>query len=108
MMADQVIETGLALPTDEPAKQTTLTPEEAHNAAFVKSQFSDEKVSVWATKRFDAPPFPPLPTHEDLPEEDSTFVKNFQEHPQSILLTDSIWPVLEKLHPDGQFAVGQD
>jgi hypothetical protein len=38
--------------------------------------------------------------HTELPESDGTFVKNWQEHPQSILLTDSITPVLQKLHPD--------
>ena len=51
---------------------------------------------------------PPFPDHTQLPEEDGTFVKNFQEHPQSILLTDSIGPILVKLHPDGQYAIGQD
>ena len=40
-----------------------------------------------------------LPDHKQLPESDGTFVKNFQEHPQSIVLTSSIAPVLEKLHP---------
>jgi Uma2 family endonuclease len=35
-------------------------------------------------------------------------VKNFQEHPQSIILTDSIGPIVERLHPDGQYAIGQD
>lgn len=49
-----------------------------------------------------------LPTHLDLPESDGTFVKNFQEHPQSVLLTDSIRPILEKKHPDRRFAIGQD
>ncbi|MGB8701957.1 MAG: Uma2 family endonuclease [Thermosynechococcaceae cyanobacterium] len=49
-----------------------------------------------------------LPDHTQLPESDGTFVKNFQEHPQSILLTDSIEPVLQKLHPDGQYCIGQD
>ena len=49
-----------------------------------------------------------LPDHTQLPDSDGTFVKNFQEHPQSILLTESIWSKLGKLHPDGQFAVGQD
>ncbi len=49
-----------------------------------------------------------LPDHTQLPESDGTFVKNFQEHPQSILLTDSIQPVLERHHPDGQYAIGQD
>ena len=49
-----------------------------------------------------------LPDHKQLPETDGTFVKNFQEHPQSIVLTSSIAPVLEKLHPDGQYCIGQD
>jgi Uma2 family endonuclease len=51
---------------------------------------------------------PQFPDHTQLPESDGTFVKNFQEHPQSILLTDSIDPVLKRLHPDGQYAIGQD
>ena len=50
----------------------------------------------------------PFPDRTQLPEEDGTFVKNFQEHPQSIILTDSIRPVLQGLHPDGQYAIGQD
>jgi Uma2 family endonuclease len=56
-----------------------------------------------------------LPDHTELPESDGTFVfakraegKNFQEHPQSILLTDSIRPVLQQLHPDRQYCIGQD
>jgi Putative restriction endonuclease len=49
-----------------------------------------------------------LPDHTQLPDSDGNFVKNFQEHPQSILLTESIWPILETLHPDGQFCIGQD
>jgi Uma2 family endonuclease len=49
-----------------------------------------------------------LPDHTELPESDGTFVKNFQEHPQSILLTDSIRPVLQQLHPDGRYRIGQD
>ncbi len=49
-----------------------------------------------------------LPDHTQLPESDGTFVKNFQEHPQSILLTDSIKPVLQKRHSDGQYCIGQD
>ncbi|MGD1900792.1 MAG: Uma2 family endonuclease [Geitlerinemataceae cyanobacterium] len=49
-----------------------------------------------------------LPDHTDLPEKDGTFVKNFQEHPQSIILTDSIGAVLQKRHPDGQYTIGQD
>jgi Uma2 family endonuclease len=49
-----------------------------------------------------------LPDHTQLPESDGTFVKNFQEHPQSILLTDSIKSTLDKFHPDGRYAIGQD
>ena len=49
-----------------------------------------------------------FPDHNQLPESDGTFVKNFQEHPQSILLTDSLSEVLKKLHPDGNYAIGQD
>ncbi|MEM8506001.1 MAG: Uma2 family endonuclease [Cyanobacteria bacterium P01_D01_bin.1] len=50
----------------------------------------------------------PLPDHTQLPESDGTFVKNFQEHPQSMLLTSSIQPLLDRLHPDGNYAIGQD
>ena len=49
-----------------------------------------------------------LPDHTQLPCEDGTFVKNLQEHPQSVLLTDSILPVLQQLRPDGQYCIGQD
>lgn len=51
---------------------------------------------------------PQFPDHTQLPESDGTFVKNFQEHPQSIILTDSVGPVLQQLHPDGQYCIGQD
>jgi hypothetical protein len=53
--------------------------------------------------------------HTQLPESDGTFVfaersggKFFQEHPQSILLTSAIRPVLEQPHPDGRYCIGQD
>ncbi|NEP82895.1 MAG: Uma2 family endonuclease [Okeania sp. SIO3B3] len=49
-----------------------------------------------------------FPDHTQLPESDGSFVKNFQEHPQSIILTDSITPVLQRIHPDGKYAIGQD
>ncbi len=48
------------------------------------------------------------PDHTQLPETDGTFVKNFQEHPQSILLTTSIEPLLRQRHPDGNYCIGQD
>ncbi|WP_263975427.1 hypothetical protein [Leptolyngbya sp. 7M] len=58
----------------------------------------------------------PFPDHTQLPESDGTFVfaqraggsQNFQEHPQSLLLTDSLDPVLERLHPNGTYVIGQD
>ena len=46
--------------------------------------------------------------HTQLPESDGSFVKNFQEHPQSILLTDAIQPVLQERHPNGRYCIGQD
>jgi Uma2 family endonuclease len=49
-----------------------------------------------------------LPDHTQLPESDGKFVKNFQEHPQSILLTDSITPILQQLHSDARYCIGQD
>jgi len=49
-----------------------------------------------------------LPDHTQLPDSDGNFVKNFQEHPQSIVLTSSIQPILQQLHPDGNYAIGQD
>jgi Uma2 family endonuclease len=58
----------------------------------------------------DLRPYPEtsLPDHTQLPDSNGTFVKNWQEHPQSILLTDSIKPVLQKLYSDGQYFIGQD
>lgn len=46
--------------------------------------------------------------HKELPESDGSIVENFLEHPQSILLTESIWPLLQQRHADGAFCVGQD
>jgi Uma2 family endonuclease len=49
-----------------------------------------------------------LPDHTQLPDSDGAVVQNFQELPQSMLLADAIRPVLQKLHPDGHFCIGQD
>ncbi|MEG4858093.1 Uma2 family endonuclease [Microcoleus sp. K1-B6] len=51
---------------------------------------------------------PAFPDHTQLPDFDGTFVKNFQEHPQSLILTDSLGQILQQRHPDGQYAIGQD
>jgi len=38
---------------------------------------------------------PAFPDHTQLPDEDGTFVKNFHEHPQSIILADwMFWDLL--------------
>jgi len=49
-----------------------------------------------------------LPDHTQLPESDGTFANNFQEYSQSLLLTDSITPILQALHPDEQYCIGQN
>jgi Uma2 family endonuclease len=49
-----------------------------------------------------------LPDHKQLPDTDGAIVQNFQEHPQSVLLTDTITPQLRRIRPDGQWAIGQD
>jgi hypothetical protein len=44
-----------------------------------------------------------LPDHNQLPDSDGNFVKNFQEPPEGDLLTDCITPILQQFHPDGQY-----
>jgi hypothetical protein len=40
------------------------------------------------------------PDHTQLPDSDDNFVKNFQEHPQSVILTE---PLLDKIHLDKDY-----
>ncbi|MDE5082569.1 MAG: Uma2 family endonuclease [Trichodesmium sp. St15_bin1_1] len=49
-----------------------------------------------------------LPDHTQLPDKDQDFVKNFQEPPEGDLLTHSITPILQQIHPDRQYCVGRD
>ena len=49
-----------------------------------------------------------LPDHTQLPDSDGNFVKNFQEPPEGDLLTDCITPILQQIHPDGQYCIGRD
>lgn len=49
-----------------------------------------------------------LPDDLELAEENGEFKQSFREPPQSLLRSSSIWPVLEPIHSDRQFAVGQD
>lgn len=55
-----------------------------------------------------SPNFPfRVPDHTDLPDTDGE-MENPQELPQSILLTESIDPILRRRHPDDQFFVGSN
>ena len=47
-----------------------------------------------------------LPTHLDLPFEDGELVENYRELPQTELLNSTLRPVLRRMNPDGQFAIG--
>jgi Uma2 family endonuclease len=49
-----------------------------------------------------------VPDHTQLPDKDGVPMKNFQEAPQSRLLTDTLEPVLHLHHPDGRYAIGRD
>jgi Uma2 family endonuclease len=48
------------------------------------------------------------PDHTELPDEDGTFMHNFQELPQRSLLSGSLRPRLKVLHPDEQYCIGCD
>lgn len=48
------------------------------------------------------------PAHTRPPESDGAFAQSFQEHPQSVLLTESLKPTLQQRHPDGRYTIGQD
>ena len=54
------------------------------------------------------PSVEPLPDHTQLPEKDGTFVRNFQEPPQSTLLSGSLFPRLVVLYGYGRFCIGCD
>jgi len=88
----------LILP-DNSSPEITTAPVDASTEAFTE---------VSSTSRISHPSKVSLPDHLQLPESNGTFVKNFQEHPQSLILTSSIEPVLQKLHPDRQYCIGQD
>jgi Uma2 family endonuclease len=49
-----------------------------------------------------------MPDHTQLPTSGGGFAQSFHEHPQSMALTLSIRPMLDQLHTDGQYAIGQD
>lgn len=54
-----------------------------------------------------APP-PALPTHLDLPDTDGKPVENTYQPLQSALLTGVLTPVLDRLHPDGNYLAAAD
>jgi Uma2 family endonuclease len=49
-----------------------------------------------------------LPDHMQLPEKDDVPVMNSLEQFQNALLSDSLEPVLQQLHPDRHYFIGQD
>src|SRR5438309_1655342 len=49
-----------------------------------------------------------LPDHKQLPDTDGIPVQNSLALPQSMQLTGAILPVLDRLHPDGRYFIGQD
>jgi Uma2 family endonuclease len=49
-----------------------------------------------------------FPDRTQLPKSDGVFAGNFQEHLQSIIITESIIQTLQDLHPNGQYYIGQD
>jgi len=52
-------------------------------------------------------PGPLPPNHLQLPDSDGKPVDNFFEHPQAIILTESLVPFLRRRCPDGRYAIGQ-
>jgi Uma2 family endonuclease len=49
-----------------------------------------------------------LPDHTQLPDKDGIPVRNSQEPIQSRLLTDSLQPILRRIHPDEDYFIGED
>jgi len=49
-----------------------------------------------------------LPTHLDLPHPDDKPVENTYQPEQSAMLTAALTPHLDRLHPDGNYFIGQD
>jgi Uma2 family endonuclease len=49
-----------------------------------------------------------LPGHLELPDENDEIGDNFREGPQNGLLNQTIWPILDRLHPNHDFALGHD
>ncbi len=72
------------------------------------SKYTEESADISATAGLPTS----LPDHTQLPDSDGKFVlaqragsQNFQEPPEGDLLTDCITPILQQLHPDGQYIV---
>jgi Uma2 family endonuclease len=51
---------------------------------------------------------PTLPTHLDLPDTDGMPMQSFLQPIQIALLTAILRPVIQALHPDGRYLIGQD
>jgi Uma2 family endonuclease len=62
----------------------------------------------WAPELPGLPPGSQLPDHTQLPDTDGRPMESYQQPPQSSILTESLWPRLLELYPNGHFSVGQD
>src|SRR3954462_1580463 len=49
-----------------------------------------------------------LPDHKGLPESDGSAMPNMQQPPQTEMLNQCLGPVLNEIHPDGQYCVAGD
>jgi Uma2 family endonuclease len=49
-----------------------------------------------------------LPDHKQLPESDGSAMPNMQQPPQTDILDQCLIPVLDQIHPDGQYCVAGD
>ena len=50
--------------------------------------------------------FAPLPDHTQLPDKDESVMETYLELPQAVLLTTCLLPVLQRVYPDGRYALG--
>jgi Uma2 family endonuclease len=49
-----------------------------------------------------------LPDHLELPYENGEIVENFRENPQGEILNQAIRPIIDQLHPNGDYTLGHD
>jgi Uma2 family endonuclease len=71
-------------------------------------QYEAAMSTVEVPPREEAPAevFAPLPDHTQLPDKDPSVMETFLELPQALLLTSCLLPVLQRVYPDGRYAIG--